>query len=646
MHFRVVLPRSIVLCGLIAFQGWTGINTEGLGGVVRTISAKPYGKLKLDIGATANFAQSGDFVQAPFGASRIVDTTQLIGSRTVVQDPAKAFSSNFFMGMGLTNFWDIAMALPVYYDWAGFGDLKEGGLGDLQISSRFLIPPISLKKLFYQSILLSASIPTGTRATGLFPRFSGYVKDDVVWNPAVGFYSNGYISFKPMLALTFDIGGVNPKVPLRLSINGGVVFTEADEQNVLTAAAAIEWSAAEFITLFAEISGEPRWKNLSSFDHLLKDPLRATPGIRISTPSGMYLSLSGDFSLSSTRAADRLNWEKKNYKYSTGIIPQYAVQLTFGWNGFMTTLDDDKDGLPNSFDKCQNDPEDFDGYEDSDGCPDPDNDKDGICDPWVETQGQQGKYASQCKGSDKCPSAPEEVDAYQDEDGCPDPDNDGDGILDQKDQCPNNPEDFDGFQDNDGCPDIDNDRDGVPDSVDKCPQDPEDRDAFQEADGCPDVDNDKDGIPDLKDKCPNEPEIFNGYLDDDGCPDTAQKPVEQKKGPDFPGQQILQGLDFERGKADIRFESYYILDRLAKSLREYPEIEIEIRGYTDSMGKTNTNIQLSQRRAEAVRRYLLNQGIDPSRIRAMGFGPSNPIGDNRTAAGRALNRRMEVIRTK
>ena len=264
----------------------------------------------------------------------------------------------------------------------------------------------------------------------------------------------------------------------------------------------------------------------------------------------------------------------------------------------------------------------------------------------MATQGKQGLYESQCKGSDKCPNAPEDVDGFQDDDGCPDPDNDGDGILDQKDQCPNNAEDFDGFQDGDGCPDYDNDKDGVPDSTDKCPNDPEDRDGFQDSDGCPDVDNDKDGIPDLKDKCPDAPEIFNGYMDEDGCPDTVPKPEQSQKKDDFPSQQILEGLDFEKGKADIVFESYRLLDRLAKSLREYPNIEIEIRGYTDGMGKPTTNIQLSQRRAEAVRRYLINQGIEPSRVRAMGFGPSNPIGDNRTADGRAMNRRIEVIRTK
>ena len=120
---------------------------------------------------------------------------------------------------------------------------------------------------------------------------------------------------------------------------------------------------------------------------------------------------------------------------------------------------------------------------------------------------------------DQCPNEPEDKDGFQDEDGCPDPDNDGDGIADAKDKCPNEPEDKDGFQDDDGCPEPDNDGDGIPDTIDKCPNEAEDKDGFQDDDGCPELDNDGDGIPDSADKCPNEPETMNGIDDDDGCPD-------------------------------------------------------------------------------------------------------------------------------
>ena len=87
---------------------------------------------------------------------------------------------------------------------------------------------------------------------------------------------------------------------------------------------------------------------------------------------------------------------------------------------------------------------------------------------------------------DKCPNEPEDKDGFQDADGCPDPDNDGDGILDAADKCPNDAEDFDGFQDEDGCPDPDNDKDGIPDVKDKCPNDPETKNGLEDEDGCPD----------------------------------------------------------------------------------------------------------------------------------------------------------------
>jgi hypothetical protein len=95
--------------------------------------------------------------------------------------------------------------------------------------------------------------------------------------------------------------------------------------------------------------------------------------------------------------------------------------------------------------------------------------------------------------ADRCPDEPEDKDGFQDSDGCPDPDNDGDGILDAADKCPNEAEDKDGWQDEDGCPDPDNDKDGILDAADKCPNQPEDKDGFEDEDGCPDPDVKIDG---------------------------------------------------------------------------------------------------------------------------------------------------------
>jgi OOP family OmpA-OmpF porin len=235
---------------------------------------------------------------------------------------------------------------------------------------------------------------------------------------------------------------------------------------------------------------------------------------------------------------------------------------------------------------------------------------------------------------DKCPNEAEDKDGFQDEDGCPDLDNDGDGIPDSRDKCPNDPEDKDGFQDEDGCPDLDNDGDGIPDALDKCPNEPEDKDGFQDEDGCPDPDNDNDGIPDARDKCPNEPETFNNYQDADGCPDEVPAAVKKFTG-------VIQGINFKTGSAEILAGSYVVLDRAVKVLQDYPEVNLEISGHTDSRGKADYNLDLSQRRADSVKTYFVQRQIASGRLQAIGYGLTRPIADNKTSSGRGTNRRTE-----
>jgi OmpA-OmpF porin, OOP family len=215
-----------------------------------------------------------------------------------------------------------------------------------------------------------------------------------------------------------------------------------------------------------------------------------------------------------------------------------------------------------------------------------------------------------------------------------DKDTDGDGILDKDDKCPNDPEDKDGFQDEDGCPDLDNDGDGILDKDDKCPNDPEDKDGFEDEDGCPDPDNDGDGILDAQDKCPNEPETVNGYQDEDGCPDEVPAAVKKFVGP-------VQGINFATNQATILKSSFVVLDKAVKVMTDFPEVRFEISGHTDDRGKAEYNKDLSHRRAQAVVDYLVKKGIAAERLQSVGFGLERPIADNKTAAGRAQNRRTE-----
>ncbi len=229
---------------------------------------------------------------------------------------------------------------------------------------------------------------------------------------------------------------------------------------------------------------------------------------------------------------------------------------------------------------------------------------------------------------DKCPGTPlgEKVDAN----GCPLPkDSDGDGVLDDADKCPATPkgEKVDAH----GCPlPKDSDNDGVTDDKDKCPNTP--RGEKVDATGCPlPKDSDGDGVYDTADKCPGTP--AGTKVDKNGCPQL----FEENKT-----TFVLQGVNFETAKADLLPGAVEVLDRVATTLTAYPEVRVEVAGHTDNKGSHAYNVKLSQRRAEAVRNYLIGKGIAADRMVAKGYGPDKPMATNATEEGRAQNRRTEL----
>jgi len=242
---------------------------------------------------------------------------------------------------------------------------------------------------------------------------------------------------------------------------------------------------------------------------------------------------------------------------------------------------------------------------------------------------------------DQCPDDPEDFDDFEDADGCPDPDNDKDRILDEDDKCPNDPETYNGFQDTDGCPDTttnDRDGDGIPDNVDKCPDDPEDKDGFEDEDGCPDPDNDHDRILDANDKCPNEPETYNGFEDEDGCPDKGRVVVTKGK------LEILDKIYFETDKDEIKPVSFPLLDAIAATIKGNPQIQlIEIQGHADERGDDAHNLDLTERRAAAVKRALYERNVEPGRLKSHGYGETKPVCTQHNEDCWSRNRRSEFI---
>ena len=239
---------------------------------------------------------------------------------------------------------------------------------------------------------------------------------------------------------------------------------------------------------------------------------------------------------------------------------------------------------------------------------------------------------------DFCPDDPEDFDNFEDADGCPEPDNDKDGLPDVSDQCPNEPEDLDGFEDMDGCPDPDNDKDGIPDVKDQCPNEPEDLDGFEDEDGCPELDNDKDGIPDHLDQCPDQKETINGEADEDGCPDEGEAHVEVTSEKITIDTRIQFAFDSDR----IEAESFSILNQVGLTMLANPQLaKIRVEGHTDERGSDIYNLELSQRRAESVVRYLVGRGVPAARLEAVGYGETKPIINKSTEEAWATNRRVE-----
>jgi len=269
---------------------------------------------------------------------------------------------------------------------------------------------------------------------------------------------------------------------------------------------------------------------------------------------------------------------------------QHSVGLTFKFGG----TDTDGDGVYDHEDACPDEA----GLEIFNGCPDSDND--GIQD-----------------SKDDCPYTA----GLAEFNGCPD--SDGDGVMDKDDNCP----EVAGLKALAGCPDADGD--GVADGVDKCPNE-----AGPIANnGCPWADTDGDGVLDKDDKCPNEA----GTAANNGCPEV--KPTEEVvKALNTYARSIL----FDTGKASFKKQTDPILQAMVVIFKEYPKADFSIEGHTDSQGPKASNQALSERRANAVRDYLIANGISAARLTAAGFGESNPIANNKTASGRKENRRVEV----
>jgi outer membrane protein OmpA-like peptidoglycan-associated protein len=267
---------------------------------------------------------------------------------------------------------------------------------------------------------------------------------------------------------------------------------------------------------------------------------------------------------------------------------QHTAGLVFKFGG----KDTDGDGIYDKDDAC---PE-VAGLKQYNGCPDTDGD--GIID-----------------GSDACP----DVFGLAALNGCPD--TDGDGIADKDDACP----EVAGLAAFKGCPDTDGD--GVTDASDKCPTVKGPKDNA----GCPWPDRDGDSVLDKDDKCPD----VKGTVANNGCPEISAEKINELNA-------YAKTILFDSGKSSFQAQTLPVLQSITAILKEFPSSKFSIEGHTDSDGKDASNQTLSVSRASAVVNYLVENGIDSSRLTSTGYGESKPIDSNKTKAGKANNRRVEV----
>jgi len=304
-------------------------------------------------------------------------------------------------------------------------------------------------------------------------------------------------------------------------------------------------------------------------------------GVKFLLSDIVSLNLSGGIHITDTDYIDDIAAGKNNDLYYTGMIGISVAP--FG------PRDSDEDGIIDEFDACSDEAEDFDGFEDDDGCP---------------------EY-----------------------------DNDFDGIPDVEDTCPLGAEDYDGFADSDGCPDPDNDLDGILDINDECPDEAEDKDGFLDEDGCPDIDNDGDGILDVDDQCPNKPETFNGYQDQDGCPDQIN--VHSIEKITFTAKEL-----FYSNTSTIKPEGISKLNQALEVISHEPNSEWRIEGHMDSQGSEQFIRKISYERAAAVFEFFTSNGIPSNRFSVYGMSDDFPIANNTNEEGREQNRRIEIIKEK
>lgn len=510
------------------------LNTGGLSGVNNTYTAYSIGQGSFETGLS---------LKGEYGEQAL---DQRFPDGSIIVRDVLLYGQDIYLALGLTNWMDVAIDLPFYQDQIhGFGD-NAIGLGDLSASLKVMHPGMKSDALIRLAYIMRASFPTGDADRGYYQRDPQFAHVSEI-NTEGAFTSRGY-SLNPMLAWTFDMTRLRSPAPWLVHVNFGMdalFYTEKnnipEENTAMKGGLAVEWMAKRDWSVFMDFYGKSRLVNITKGPFLeifAKDQLTLALGTRNVFASGLSASFVVEGALSTQE-----NHTQWNVNHQGGGARNYGIQptpilgatLTLGFGHTGRNADSDFDGNPNADDKCVHDAEDYDGYEDEDGCPDP-----------VHVVAA---------------AAP---------------------VL-------------------------------VRDTV-----------VITRLDTI--VKNDTIRVPmadTLSYRSTQDPNAIFGF-----------------------GKTTFPAIQFKIGSDELSRTSFKTLNDIAQSMKNFPEVSLQVLGYTDMTGSDAANKVLSEKRAQAVVDYLVKQGLAPNRLQPLGMGSEDPVSSNTTPAGRLLNRRVEFKRIK
>ncbi|HEX3764799.1 MAG TPA: thrombospondin type 3 repeat-containing protein [Kofleriaceae bacterium] len=511
------------------------------------------------------------FLTKPFTVYDVdpASPNRIAGARTTVV--SSMTSAQLTAAYGATDRLQLGANLPIVFALQGDGLMPEtgsrsasglhvSGLGDLIGEAKYRLVRGHRLGL---SAIGGLSLPTSIGSGG-----SQFLGDDL---PTV----------RGKLAAQVDLGRIS------LGANAGVILRKPRTIYDSTIGQQLVWGVAGAARITDRLSVVAEGYGRAGLPGFAIDasPLEVEGGLRFYATGAIAVVAGGGAGVIKGIGAP-----EARFFLSIGLAPDIA--------------DSDGDGIPNHRDRCPLVPEDRDGFEDEDGCPDPDNDHDGIPD-----------------AEDRCPNQREDIDGFEDEDGCPDPDNDHDGIPDLDDKCPDEPEDGKPPFPHDGCPV----RPATPEPPPEATAAPAPAaappaaptgDLVGEIDlACPEPDRDHDGIPDAQDRCPDQSETVNGVEDDDGCPDTGGVQVARLAGDRLTIARVptLDGDELSRG-------GQIIVDQIALVMRGHAEVT----RWLVAIGQPSQSD--ARKLADAVKARLVARGVRADRLEILAAAGASRIG--------------------